>query len=78
VTEAERARLAELERFAEDAYSEMYESRLSPAGAYSEAKECFYTAIAYAKEIGATEDAERLSQRLDHVKNVFRNQMPRS
>jgi hypothetical protein len=77
LTEAQRKRLAELEKFAEDAYSGMYETRAG-AGAYAEAKECFHTAIAYAREVGANADAERLERRLDQVKAIFREQMPRS
>jgi hypothetical protein len=76
MTETERARLQELEGYAEAAYGELYETRLgSTAGDYSEAKECFHTAIAYARSIGADEDAERLSRRLDQVKGVYRSQM---
>ncbi len=69
----EDLRLKELEAIAEHAYAEMYDSN-SPTASYSEAKEAFHDAIAYARSIGRRKDVERLERRLEHVKNVFRHQ----
>jgi hypothetical protein len=68
--------LEHLKSLGEKAYSDMYESS-GPGGAsgcYSEAKECYYDAIRVANLLGLTEQAEALSQRLDHIKAVFRGQ----
>lgn len=69
-------RLLRLEELAEKAYSDMYNSGSTGAATalYSEAKECFYDAIALARALGRAEDAERLSLRLAHIKAVFRSQ----
>jgi hypothetical protein len=68
-----REEVARLEALAEAAYDEMYETR-SPAGPYSELKECFALAIAAAERAGLHDDAERLTKRLEHCKNVYRSQ----
>ena len=66
-------RLKELEALAEAAYDEMYDS-IYPTGCYSRAKEAFYDAIALAARLGRQKDVKRLERRLQHVKQVFRNQ----
>jgi hypothetical protein len=71
--QADARRLKELEAMAEAEYDEMYESSY-PTGAYSNTKEAFYDAIAFAEKIGLPDEAERLRKRLQHVKDVFRHQ----
>jgi succinate-semialdehyde dehydrogenase/glutarate-semialdehyde dehydrogenase len=66
-------KVARLERWGEEAYTRMYDAR-SPSSDYSEAKENFHAAIALAMDLGLTEEVERLEQRLDHIKSVFRSQ----
>ncbi|MGA1984435.1 MAG: hypothetical protein ABSG84_18445 [Acidobacteriaceae bacterium] len=63
-------------RSGEDAYDQLYEPRThsSSAGHYSEAKDSFGEAIALARELGLDEQAQSLSQRLDHIKAVYRSQ----
>jgi hypothetical protein len=68
-----REKLAQLERWGEEAYTRMYDAR-SPSGDYSEAKENFHGAIALAKELGLQDEATRLEQRLERIKSVFRSQ----
>jgi len=75
--EAARREVAKYEALAEAAYDEMYETR-SPAGSYSELKECFALAIAAAERAGLNDDAKRLSERLEHCKNVYRSQFSSS
>ncbi len=71
----DESRLRDLEAKAERAYDAMYEARDNSAAAvYSDAKEYFRDAIGLSHRIGATGDAERLMQRLAHVKAVFRSQ----
>jgi hypothetical protein len=67
------SRLKELEAAAEAAYDEMYESR-RPSGGYDRAKEALYDAIGLAKKMGRMDDVERLSKRLQHIKDVFMHQ----
>ncbi len=73
--EGTEARLHWLEAQAEDAYSRMYDAGFSGAAAcYSDAKEFFYDAIGLAMALGKLDEAERLRDRLAHVKAVFRSQ----
>jgi hypothetical protein len=51
----------------------MYETRF-PTGCYSDLKEYFRSAISLAQEAGLTDEAERLSKRLEHCRQVFRSQ----
>jgi hypothetical protein len=80
VTEKEREdrlhRLDECIRQGEDAYDQLYDPRTHnhPAGHYSEAKDSFGEAIALARELGLDEQAQTLSDRLNHIKAVFRSQ----
>jgi hypothetical protein len=66
-------RMAELQALAEKAYDEMYETR-SPAGPYSDLKELFALAIGAAERAGRPDEVARLSQRLDHCRQVYRKQ----
>ncbi len=68
-----RASIARLEALAEQAYDEMYETR-SPAGPYSEMKDCFADAIGIAERAGLDAEAKRLTARLDHCRAVYRSQ----
>ncbi|HEY1992737.1 MAG TPA: aldehyde dehydrogenase family protein [Gammaproteobacteria bacterium] len=68
-----RQKVARLEKWGEEAYDRMYDAR-SPSGDYSEAKENFHAAIALANDLGLEGEAERLEQRLEHIKAVFRSQ----
>jgi len=68
-------RLRWLEAQAEEAYDRMYDAGFSgAAGYYSDAKEFLYDAIGLARRLGKTDEAERLSRRLAHIKAVFRGQ----
>jgi hypothetical protein len=71
--EEARQEVARYEALAEAAYSEMYDTR-SPAGSYSELKECFAMAIGAAERAGLHDEAKRLNARLEHCKNVYRSQ----
>jgi hypothetical protein len=71
--EAERRHVAEYEALAERAYDDMYDSR-SPAACYSDLKDYFAAAIGAARRAGLTAEAERLSRRLEHCKQVYRKQ----
>jgi hypothetical protein len=68
-----RARIAQLEALAEKAYDEMYETR-SPAGCYSDMKDCFADAIGVAERAGLEAEAKRLTARLEHCRAVYRSQ----
>jgi hypothetical protein len=67
------AQLAEYEALAEKAYDDMYDSR-SPAACYSDLKDYFASAIEAAEQAGLQADAERLTKRLDHCRQVYRKQ----
>ena len=69
-------RLQACKAMGEKAYDAMYEARsFSDASArYSDAKEAFYDAISLANELGLAEESKALSQRLEHIKSVFRSQ----
>ena len=71
--EEARQEVAKYEALAEAAYDEMYDSR-SPAGSYSDLKDFFAMAIGAAERVGLLDDAKRLNARLEHCKQVFRNQ----
>jgi hypothetical protein len=72
------ARLDWLERQAESAYEAMYEvpAGTALAARYNDAKEFLHDAIALARQLGRSETAERLSQRLAAIKAVYRSQFP--
>jgi hypothetical protein len=73
-TELNRDRLRQLKALGEKYYDQMYESRRGATGCYSSAKDAYYSAIGLATELGMKEEAEALSNRLDHIKAVFRSQ----
>jgi hypothetical protein len=72
--ELNRDRLRQLKALGEKYYDQMYESRRGATGCYSSAKDAFISAIGLANELGLKEEAEALSNRLDHIKAVFRSQ----
>jgi len=72
--ELNRDRLRQLKALGEKYYDQMYESRRGATGCYSSAKDAFISAISLANELGMKEEAEALSNRLDHIKAVFRSQ----
>ncbi|HKV91329.1 MAG TPA: hypothetical protein VJW20_02145 [Candidatus Angelobacter sp.] len=56
-------------------YDQLYEhARFGTTGLYSSAKDAFYDAISTANELGMKQEADELSNRLDHIKAVFRSQ----
>jgi antirestriction protein len=59
----------------EQAYSEMYDA-YSPAGFYSDAKDCFSTAMSVASELELVVEEKELRARLEDIKAVFRSQFP--
>ena len=67
------ARVRKCVDFGEKAYSEMYETR-SPSGSYSDAKDCFTEAMGLASELELAKEEREISERLEHIKNVFRSQ----
>lgn len=72
--ELNRDRLRQLKALGEKYYDQMYESRRGATGCYSNAKDVFISAIGLANELGMKEEAEALSNRLGHIKAVFRSQ----
>jgi hypothetical protein len=80
VTEQEhRDKLERLDRciaLGEDSYDQLYEPRthINPAGHYSDAKDFLSEAIGLAGELGLNDQARTLSERLAHIKAVYRSQ----
>jgi hypothetical protein len=80
VTEQERQdKLERLDRcikLGEDSYDQLYEPRThtNPAGHYSDAKDFFSEAIGLAGELGLNDQAQALSERLAHIRAVYRSQ----
>jgi hypothetical protein len=68
--------LAHCKAMGERAYDEMYDAHsFRDAGdCYRDAKDFFYEAISLAGHLGLTEEHEALSERLAHIKAVFRSQ----
>jgi hypothetical protein len=71
--EINRREIAKYEALAEKAYSEMYDSR-TPAACCNDLKDYFASAIGAAERPGLHGEAKRLSERLDHCRQVYRNQ----
>jgi hypothetical protein len=71
--EASFKEISVYEALAEKAYAEMYDSR-SPAACYSDLKDYFSQAIGIAERFGLDMEAKRLSKRLNHCRQVYRNQ----
>ena len=61
---------------AEAAYAAMYDAPdfTTAAARYSDAKEALHTAIELARKLGRRTLAGQLSQRLVHIKDVYRSQ----
>ena len=80
MTEQERQnrlrRLHQCIKLGEDSYDQMYEPRTynNTAGHYSDAKDFFGEAIGLARDLGLNEQAQALTERLAHIKAVFRSQ----
>ena len=78
----ERERQGKLERLdrciklGEDSYDQLYEPRThtNPAGHYCDAKDFFSEAVGLASELGLNDQAQALSERLAHIKAVYRSQ----
>jgi hypothetical protein len=70
------ALLAECKAMSEKAYDDMYEARSARVALdrYREAKDCLYAAIAHARDLGLSVEADALSNRLAHIKAVVRSQ----
>lgn len=70
------AQLEHLKKLGEKYYDDMYEAHSSSGATacYSDAKECFYDAIALARRLGLEEETEAIEKRLAHIKAVFRSQ----
>ena len=60
----------------EKAYDDMYEAHnfRDSDDFYRDAKDCFYDAVGLANQLGLTAEANALSERLQHIKNVYRSQ----
>ena len=73
---AKLASLAHCTAMGEKAYDDMYEvhSFRDANDCYRDAKDYFYDAISLAGELGLTEEHDRLSERLAHIKAVYRSQ----
>ena len=67
-------RLRRLKALGEKYYDQLYEAHSGFTGLYASAKDAFYDAISLANELGLKEESQRLSDRLDHIKSVFRSQ----
>jgi hypothetical protein len=70
------AQLARLKAMGEKAYDDMYEAHDFRAGdnCYRDAKDCYYDAIGLANQLGLTDEANALNERLLHIKGVYRSQ----
>ena len=70
------ARLARLKAMAEKAYDDMYEAHnfRDSDDCYREVKDCYYAAFGLANELGLTEEATALHERLYHIKEIYWSQ----
>ena len=68
-----RAELAEWERRAEAAYSEMYEARRAKEP-YEDACFAFARAIEAAQGLGLDQEVARLTRRVEHIRAVYNSQ----
>jgi hypothetical protein len=73
----DRVHLDMLKARAEEIYEEMYEASgpAAAGGYFSEVKQILYQAIAMAREMGLEEEAQSISERLDHIRTVYESQM---
>ena len=76
VRDAELQQLERLKTGGEKAYDDMYEahSQRDINACYRDAKDAFDDAIGLARRVGLKEEAEALSDRLAHIKAVYRSQ----
>jgi hypothetical protein len=74
--QAKLAQIEHLRQLGEKAYDDMYEAHSfrDANDRYREAKDCYYDAIGLANELGLKDEAAALSERLWHIKEVFRHQ----
>lgn len=72
-TPEEVARLMNLIKLGDKAYSDMYNTRY-PTGPYSDMKDCMIDAIALAEKLGRHAQAAELQAELDRRKAIFRSQ----
>jgi hypothetical protein len=74
--ESQLRQLEALKAEGEKNYDDLYETRsdYDATVCYSGAKEAFYDAISLAFKLGLNDEANRLTERLDHIKAVFRSQ----
>ena len=74
--QAKMASLARCKAQAEKHYNDMYEAHSfrDANDCYREAKDCYYDAIGLANQMGLKDEATALSERLWHIKEVFRHQ----
>lgn len=68
--------LARLKALAEKAYDDMYEahSHRQADDFYRDAKDYYDDAIGLARHLGLIQEAETMSERLWHIKQVYRHQ----
>ncbi len=73
---AMQASLAHCKRMGEEAYDGMYEAHSfrDANDCYRDAKDFFLEAISLAGKLGLAEEKESLTNRLEHIKAVFRGQ----
>jgi hypothetical protein len=80
MTEEERqimlASLAHCKAMGEKAYDDMYDAHSfrDANDCYRDAKDYFYEALDLAGQLGLTAEHEALSERLAHIKTVYRSQ----
>ena len=74
--EAQLKQLEHLKAMGEKAYDDMYEahSQRDINACYRDAKDAFDDAIGLAQRLGLDREAETLSERLAHIKAVYRSQ----
>lgn len=70
------AQFAKLKSAGEKAYDQMYEAHnfRDADDFYRDAKDCFYDAIGLASRLGLSEEASALTERLQHIKSIYRSQ----
>ena len=70
---SDRAELDEWERRAEEAFSEMYETRRAKEP-YEDTCFAFARAIEAAQRLGLEQEVARLNRRADHIRAVYNSQ----
>lgn len=74
--QAQIENMERLRQIAEKAYDDMYEaySQRDVDRCYRDAKEYYYDAIGLAERLGLSEESAKMSERLLHIKAVYRHQ----